>query len=384
MFGFYRPEKQTLARYLCYNFPIFDLKALCLQKNFNLSGGVFDHDKHLLRLQEIEKQLAAPGAWDVPEKLTPVLREQSQLTSTTDRLNTLHQAQNDAHSWLEMAEEENTQEVLEQLAEQLELLAGLIENAELALLLSAPEDNSPAILELSPGAGGTEAQDWAAMLLRMYMRWIDKQKNLTAEYLDYIAGDETGLKSATIKVQGDNAYGLLKGERGIHRLIRISPYDASGRRHTSFAALDVYPAEDEELKIEINPSDLRIDIFRSSGPGGQSVNTTSSAVRIMHIPTGIVATCQNEKSQHHNKDKAMQILRARLCNLERAKREAEKQANYVAKETIAWGSQIRTYTLQPYKLVKDHRSKFELTDVDAVLDGNLDALIRNSLLTQLT
>lgn len=280
-----------------------------------------------------------------------------------------------------MAEEENTQEVLEQLSGQITLLEQLLEETEVGLLLSAEEDKHPAILEVHPGAGGTEAQDWAQMLLRMYLRWADKHEFKT-EYLDYLDGDEAGIKSVTLKIDGPNAYGLLKGEKGIHRLIRISPFDASGRRHTSFASVDVIPDAGEEINIDIKETDIRVDIFRSSGPGGQSVNTTSSAVRVTHIPTGITAQCQNEKSQHHNKDSAMQILRARLYEVELRKREAERQADYANKDAIAWGSQIRTYTLQPYRLVKDHRSNFEVGDVESVLDGELDALMRNHLLFQ--
>lgn len=247
------------------------------------------------------------------------------------------------------------------------------------LLLAGKEDKLPAILEIHPGAGGTEAQDWAQMLLRMYLRWADTH-GFKTEYLDYLDGDEAGIKSVTLRVSGLNAYGLLKGEKGIHRLIRISPFDASGRRHTSFASVDVIPDVGQDIKIDIKETDLRIDVFRSSGPGGQSVNTTSSAVRVTHIPTGIVAQCQNEKSQHHNKDTALQILRARLYELELRKQEEEKKALYGAKDAIGFGSQIRTYTLQPYRLVKDHRTNTEVGDVEAVLDGRLDQLLRDHLL----
>lgn len=345
------------------------------------SGGAFDHAQSKYRLEEIEKQLSSPDAWNAPEKLTPVLREKSQLENNVARLDALRQAKDDMQGWLELAEEENTQEVLEQLEEQAGILEALLEETEVGLLLSAEEDKHAAILEIHPGAGGTEAQDWAEMLLRMYVRWAESHE-FKAEYLDYLDGDEAGIKSVTLKIDGTNAYGLLKGEKGIHRLIRISPYDASGRRHTSFASVDVIPDAGEEITIDIKDSDLRIDIFRSSGPGGQSVNTTSSAVRVTHIPTGITAQCQNEKSQHHNKETAMQILRARLYEAEIRRRDAEKQADYASKEAIGWGSQIRTYTLQPYRLVKDHRSNFEVGDVEAVLDGELDALMRNHLLYQ--
>ncbi|MFV0422813.1 peptide chain release factor 2 [Oleidesulfovibrio sp.] len=352
-----------------------------LLQQFHTLWGRLDHESTIRRLEEIEKQLSSPDAWNAPEKLTPVLREKSQLENESARLTALKQAKEELEGWLEMAEEENTQEVLEQLSGQITLLEQLLEETEVGLLLSAEEDKHPAILEVHPGAGGTEAQDWAQMLLRMYLRWADKHEFKT-EYLDYLDGDEAGIKSVTLKIDGPNAYGLLKGEKGIHRLIRISPFDASGRRHTSFASVDVIPDAGEEINIDIKETDIRVDIFRSSGPGGQSVNTTSSAVRVTHIPTGITAQCQNEKSQHHNKDSAMQILRARLYEVELRKREAERQADYANKDAIAWGSQIRTYTLQPYRLVKDHRSNFEVGDVESVLDGELDALMRNHLLFQ--
>ncbi|WP_211232563.1 peptide chain release factor 2 [Oleidesulfovibrio alaskensis] len=352
-----------------------------LLQQFETLWGRLDHAQSKYRLEEIEKQLSSPDAWNAPEKLTPVLREKSQLENSVARLDALRQAKDDMLGWLELAEEENTQEVLEQLEEQAGILEALLEETEVGLLLSAEEDKHAAILEIHPGAGGTEAQDWAEMLLRMYVRWAESHE-FKAEYLDYLDGDEAGIKSVTLKIDGTNAYGLLKGEKGIHRLIRISPYDASGRRHTSFASVDVIPDAGEEITIDIKDSDLRIDIFRSSGPGGQSVNTTSSAVRVTHIPTGITAQCQNEKSQHHNKETAMQILRARLYEAEIRRRDAEKQADYASKEAIGWGSQIRTYTLQPYRLVKDHRSNFEVGDVEAVLDGELDALMRNHLLYQ--
>ena len=246
-------------------------------------------------------------------------------------------------------------------------------------LLSAEEDSQDAILEIHPGAGGTESQDWAEMLLRLYTRWAAR-RGFQVEELDYLPGDEAGLKSVTLRISGPHAFGFLKSERGIHRLIRISPFDASGRRHTSFASVDVIPDVGNDIELDIKESDLRFDTFRSSGPGGQSVNTTSSAVRVTHIPTGISAQCQNEKSQHHNKESALRILRARLYNLELQKREAERQAEYAGKDAIAFGSQIRTYTLQPYRLVKDHRTGTEVGDVDAVLNGQIDVFQHDYLL----
>ena len=234
-------------------------------------------------------------------------------------------------------------------------------------------------MEIHPGAGGTDAQDWAEMLLRMYKRWAE-EKGFKVELLDFLAGEEAGVKSVTLGIEGEYAYGLLKGEKGIHRLIRISPFDTSGRRHTSFASVDVYPEVDEEINIEIRDEDIRIDVFRASGPGGQSVNKTSSAVRITHIPTGIVVQCQNEKSQYRNKEIAFKILKARLYELELKKKEEEKQKEYAQKSAIAWGNQIRSYILHPYRLVKDHRTNLEIKDVDRVLDGEIDDFIKHYLL----
>ncbi len=276
-------------------------------------------------------------------------------------------------------EEEQSQEIVEAAAEQLKEFQKLLEKFELKTLLSASEDKNDAILEIHPGAGGTEAQDWAEMLLRMYKRWAENH-GYKVKLLDYLPGEEAGIKNVSISIEGPYAYGLLKGEKGIHRLIRISPFDASGRRHTSFASVDVYPDANREIKIEIKEEDLRIDVFRAGGPGGQSVNKTSSAVRITHLPTGIVVQCQNEKSQFRNKEIALKILKARLYEKELKKLEEEKQKEYSQKSAIAWGSQIRTYTLQPYRLVKDHRTNTEETNVEKVLDGELDKFIRNYLL----
>ena len=296
-----------------------------------------------------------------------------------ERFARLEAAKTDMEDWLALAAEEESPEALESLHAAVANLAGLLEQMEMDLLLSEQEDQLPAIVDIHPGAGGTEAQDWAAMLLRMYMRWADRHGCKT-EYLDFLDGDEAGIKSVTIRVTGPNAYGLLREEKGIHRLIRISPFDSSGRRHTSFASVDVLPDAGQNINIVIEESELRIDVFRASGAGGQHVNKTNSAVRITHVPTNIVVQCQNEKSQHSNKETAMQILRARLYERELRKVADEKKAQYQDKEAINFGSQIRTYTLQPYRLVKDHRTGGEETDVDAVLDGAIDKLIHDLLL----
>lgn len=291
----------------------------------------------------------------------------------------LIEAKDDLDAWLELAQEAPDEESLSALENQIKLFKDRLGGVELATMFAFEHDKNNAILEIHPGAGGVESQDWAEMLLRMYTRYGER-KGFKISQLDFQPGDEAGIKSVTIQLEGLYAYGLLKGEAGVHRLIRISPFDSSGRRHTSFASVDVYPDMDDDIEIEVKDEDLRIDTFRSSGPGGQSVNKTSSAVRITHIPSGIVAQCQNEKSQHRNKATALRLIKARLYEQELKKIEESRRQDYQSKEAIAWGSQIRTYTLQPYRLVKDHRSNHEIGNVDAFLDGDLDEMIRNHLL----
>lgn len=311
--------------------------------------------------------------------MTPLLQEKSVLTQKIDQWEALRKAEQDLKEWLDLAQEDQNDEILKAVVDHIGILSDKLHDVEMNTILSGQEDKSSAILEIHPGAGGTEAQDWAEMLLRMFKRWAER-KGFKVKFLDYLEGDAAGIKSVTVQIEGLFAYGLLKGEEGIHRLIRISPYDASGRRHTSFASVDVYPDAEKEIEIEINEKDIRLDVFRSSGPGGQNVNKTSSAVRITHIPSGIVVQCQNESSQHRNKDTAFKILKARLFDLELQKIQDGKKAEYAQKDAIAWGSQIRTYTLQPYRLVKDHRTGHETGNVDAVLDGDLDDFIRSYLL----
>jgi len=323
--------------------------------------------------------LGKPDIWGDTARMTPLLREKSRLAAQVAEWDALWASKDELDEWLALARDDQSQEVLATLQEQIDVLGEKLQLAELALLLAQPEDASSAILEIHPGAGGTESQDWAEMLLRMYRRWAERQ-GLTVKVLDLLPAEEAGIKSVTIQLEGRNAYGLLKGESGIHRLIRISPFDASGRRHTSFASVDVYPDVEQDIQIDLKEEDLRIDVFRSSGPGGQSVNTTSSAIRVTHLPTSISVQCQNEKSQLRNKETAIKILKARLYELELKRLAEERQAQYASKDAIAWGSQIRTYTLQPYRLVKDHRTNADVGDVDAVLDGKLDKLIREYLL----
>ncbi len=331
------------------------------------------------RLADIEKEMSKPGVWDRPEEMTPLLREKSRLEDRSGRFDGLFTAKSDVDEWLVLAQEDQSAEALAALAEHLDILAARLKDTEMSTLLSEPEDKNSAIMVVHPGAGGMEAQDWAEMLLRMYRRWAER-KSYAFELMDYLAGEGAGVKSATIRIAGPYAYGFLKGEAGIHRLVRISPFDASGRRHTSFASVDVWPDAEEDIDITVRDEDVRIDVFRASGPGGQHVNKTNSAVRITHLETNLVVQCQNEKSQLKNKELAFKILKARLYDLEVKKREASKKADYSTKDAIAWGSQIRSYVLQPYRLIKDHRSSTESGNVDAVLDGDLDDFIRGYLL----
>lgn len=348
--------------------------------NSSPCGGAFDLEQSKQRQEEIEAVLSQPNAWDDPDKLTPLLKEKSILEEWIFELKDLERSKISLEEWMELADEEQSREALEALNEQYLSLNKKLKKIELKALLAAPEDKNNAILEIHPGAGGTEAQDWAEMLLRMYRRWAE-DNNFQLDLLDYLPGDEAGLKSVTLAVEGNYAFGLLKGEKGIHRLIRISPFDTSGRRHTSFASVDVYPDVTQDIEIDVKDEDIRIDVFRSSGPGGQSVNKTSSAVRITHFPSGIVVQCQNEKSQFRNRESALKILKARLYEQELQKQQEDKQLKYSSKNAISWGSQIRTYTLQPYRLVKDHRTNTEDGNVDRILDGGLDEFIRNYLLS---
>ena len=326
--------------------------------------------------------MAREDFWAKPEESKQVLRERSEITDVLAQWNKIREDVEECELLLELAMEEDDEGTMQEVSERTASLKKVLRSLELEQLLNDENDVRSAIVSIHAGAGGTEAQDWAQMLLRMYLRWCER-KGYKVEIVDMLDGEEAGIKNVTFTVSGKYAYGFLKAESGIHRLVRISPFDASGRRHTSFAAVFVYPEIDNEIVIDIKPSDLRIDTFRASGAGGQHVNKTSSAVRITHLPTGIVVTCQNEKSQHRNREIAMKILKARLYERERKKQQEKLQEIHDNLDEIAWGNQIRSYILQPYRLVKDHRTQVERGDVDNVLDGDLDEFIEAYLLKQL-
>ncbi|HAA05377.1 MAG TPA: peptide chain release factor 2 [Syntrophobacteraceae bacterium] len=353
-----------------------------LAQRLETIGGHLDLREKRNRLAELEKAMLQPGFWDNPESSKGVLKESSDLKEIIGTWEGYSKELEEGELLLEMALEENDQETLEEVSQKAQSLEHSVHDLEFRQMLSEESDPLNAIVSINAGAGGTEAQDWAEMLLRMYLRWCERKQYAT-QVIDFLEGDEAGIKSVTFTANGAYAYGFLKAESGIHRLVRISPFDASGRRHTSFAAVFVYPEVDDTIAIEINPADLRIDTFRASGAGGQHVNKTSSAVRITHIPTGIVVQCQNEKSQHRNRDIAMKILRARLYEKEKLAQDEKLQELHDNLEDIAWGNQIRSYVLQPYRLVKDHRTQVEKGDVDRVLDGDLDTFIEAFLFNRM-
>lgn len=327
--------------------------------------------------------MQSPSVWNDLEKVKRLKKEKSVLEKAIKEWKSIDEKVEEIKILIELFEEENDLDLEKETVQKLQCLITEMKEIELRETLKGEHDRGNAIVSIHAGAGGTEAQDWAQMLLRMYMRWAEK-KGFKCEILDILPGEEAGIKSVTFSVVGDYAFGYLRSEAGIHRLVRISPFDANRRRHTSFAAVFVYPDIEEETEIVIDESDLKIETFRAGGPGGQHVNKTESAVRITHIPTGIVVQCQNERSQHRNKAMAMKILKARLYELEERKRAEKLKELHEGKKEIAWGSQIRSYILQPYQLVKDHRTGYEVGDVESVLDGELDGFIQAWILRNIS
>lgn len=326
------------------------------------------------KIAELEKQATAQDFWDDMENSQKVLQQTKQLKDKVASYEKLKQAWEDGLVLIDLANEENDDSMLDEVKKAVEEITETVEKMTLETLLSGNYDKCNAIMTFHSGAGGTESQDWVQMLLRMYQMYAQKN-GYTTETIDILPGDDAGVKSATISINGLNAYGYLKSEKGIHRLVRISPFDASGRRHTSFASIEVMPEIDDEIEINIRPEDLKIDTYRSSGAGGQHVNKTDSAVRITHIPTGIVTACQTQRSQHQNKDYAMKMLKAKLAEIaEQQQKEKIEDIKGVQKE-IAWGSQIRSYVFHPYNLVKDHRTGFEMGNIGAVMDGDITGFI---------
>lgn len=318
--------------------------------------------------------MAAPGFWDDQKAAQAIISEVNALKELVGEFESLAERFDNLEVTYELLKEEPDDELQAELVEEAKKLTKDFSQFELQLLLNEPYDQNNAILELHPGAGGTESQDWASMLLRMYTRWAEK-KGFKVETLDYLPGEEAGVKSVTLLIKGHNAYGYLKAEKGVHRLVRISPFDASGRRHTSFVSCEVVPEMDDNIEIEIRPEELKIDTYRSSGAGGQHVNTTDSAVRITHLPTGIVVTCQSERSQIKNREKAMNMLKAKLYQKKMEEQQAELAELRGEQKEIGWGSQIRSYVFHPYSLVKDHRTNVEVGNVQAVMDGEIDVFI---------
>ncbi|NGN99480.1 peptide chain release factor 2 [Grimontia sp. S25] len=343
----------------------------------NVLRGYLDYDAKKERLEEVNAELEQPDVWNEPERAQALGRERASLEAVVETIDQLDQGGEYITELLELAVEENDQDTFDEIEPELSDLEEKLSKLEFRRMFSGDHDGSDCYIDLQAGSGGTEAQDWTSMMLRMYLRWADA-KGFKTEVIEVSEGDVAGLKSATVRISGEYAYGWLRTETGVHRLVRKSPFDSGGRRHTSFSSAFIYPEVDENIDIDINPSDLRIDVYRASGAGGQHVNTTESAVRITHVPTNTVVQCQNDRSQHKNKDQAMKQLRAKLFELELQKQNAEKQANEAAKSDIGWGSQIRSYVLDDSR-IKDLRTGIENRNTQAVLDGDLDKFIEASL-----
>ncbi|TNH05551.1 peptide chain release factor 2 [Testudinibacter sp. TR-2022] len=339
--------------------------------------GYLDFDGKVERLEEVNAELEQPDVWNDPEKAQALGKERSGLEAVVDTIRTLDQGLQDAEGLLELAVEAEDQETFDEAVAELQELEAKLAQLEFRRMFSGEHDSADCYVDLQAGSGGTEAQDWTEMLVRMYLRWAES-KGFKTELMEASDGDVAGIKSATIRVSGEYAFGWLRTETGIHRLVRKSPFDSNNRRHTSFSAVFVYPEIDDNIDIDINPADLRIDVYRASGAGGQHVNRTESAVRITHIPSGIVVQCQNDRSQHKNKDQCMKQLKAKLYEMELQKKNAEKQALEDSKSDIGWGSQIRSYVLDDAR-IKDLRTGIENRNTQAVLDGDLDKFIEASL-----
>ncbi|HXE14701.1 MAG TPA: peptide chain release factor 2 [Bryobacteraceae bacterium] len=346
-----------------------------------MCGAIFDAPAKQTRLKELETEISDPDFWNQPEKSQRVMQERKRLEQAIENSTRVGSATSDIDTLFELSRE--GEDVNGDLQRELDSLTRWLEHLETAMLLSGENDARDAIITIHPGAGGTESQDWAEMLLRMYLRWAERN-NFQAVITDRLEGEGAGIKSVTFEVNGENIYGQLQSEVGVHRLVRISPFDANARRHTSFASVFVYPQIDDEIKIDIRPEDLRVDTFRASGAGGQHVNRTDSAIRMTHLPTGIVVQCQNERSQHKNRASALKQLRAKLYEYEMEKKRAEDRKLEDTKLEINFGSQIRSYVLAPYRLIKDHRTKLAIGDVDRVLDGDIDPLIHAYLVWRKT
>jgi peptide chain release factor 2 len=358
--------------------------ATSTSKNaWNSCGVIFDASAARTQLAAIEEKVSDPNFWQDQEKAQGVLQHRKQIEDRVNAEDTLNRKMSDVETYFHLAEEEKDDAqraaLLEDVAKEIAAADTYVSDLETKTLLAGENDRLSAIVTIKPGAGGTESQDWAEMLLRMYLRWAE-QKELRSTVVDSTPGEEAGIKSATVLIEGENAYGMLSGESGVHRLVRISPFDQAARRHTSFASVFVIPEIDDEIEINVRPEDLRVDTFRAGGHGGQNVNKVESAVRITHMPSGIVVQCQNERSQHKNREIAMKMLRSQLYEQEIEKRREDLRKLDASKPEISFGSQIRSYTLQPYQLIKDVRTKVERGDVDKVLNGDLDEFIRAYLL----
>ncbi len=337
-------------------------------------GGPFDLDVNQARMEELDMMMGEPGFWDDQKAAQAIINESNALKDIVNKFLELQDTYENLEVTYELIKEEYDEDLKVELEQEVTVLSKEMNDYELQILLSEEYDKNNAILELHPGAGGTESQDWASMLFRMYTRWGEKH-GLKVETLDYLPGDEAGIKSVTLLFKGHNAYGYLKSERGVHRLVRISPFDSSGRRHTSFVSCDVIPELDDTIEIDIRSEDLKVDTYRASGAGGQHINTTDSAIRITHIPTGIVVTCQQERSQIKNREKAMKMLQAKLIQREMDEQKAQMDEIRGEQKEIGWGSQIRSYVFHPYSMVKDHRTNVETGNVQAVMDGDIDLFI---------